>query len=197
MRTLMRLLLVTVLSLAAAVAHADGQLWEKLRAGGYVVLMRHAQTTPGVGDPEAFHIDDCATQRNLSEEGREQARRIGEALRRRGVRIGAVETSRWCRAVETARLAFGRSTVWPELDSTFHDRTRKDAQTEAVRKRVAAFRGPDNLFLVGHGSNILALTGEHPGMGGMVVVAPGGQNGFRIVGRLEPDIVLSGQSRAR
>lgn len=197
MHPLTRFLLGILLSLAATVAHADEQLWEKLRAGGYVVLMRHTQTTPGVGDPDAFHIDDCFTQRNLSEEGREQARRIGAALRARRVRVGAVESSRWCRAVDTARLAFGRATIWPELNSTFHDRSRKEAQTEAVRRRIARFRGPDNLFLVGHGSNILALTGVHPGMGGMVVVAPGGPDGFRIVGELEPEAVLFDQRQPR
>lgn len=178
----------------AAPAGANEPLWELLRAGGQVVLMRHTETTPGVGDPPGFRIDDCATQRNLSQSGREQARRIGEALRRRGARIGEVLTSRWCRAVDTAQLAFGRFTVWPELNSTFHDRAPQATQTAAVRRRMAAFRGPDNLFLVGHGSNILALTGIHPRQGGMVVATPGGPDGFRIAGQLEPDAVLSGQT---
>lgn len=116
---------------------------------------------------------------------------------RRGVRIGEVLSSRWCRAVETAKLAFGRAEVWDELNSLFHDRSRREAQNDAVRRRIAAFRGPDNLFLVGHGANIVSLTGIHPGMGGMVVVAPGGPEGFRVVGRLEPNDVLGGQSEAR
>ncbi|HLF22743.1 MAG TPA: histidine phosphatase family protein [Burkholderiales bacterium] len=175
---------------ALAAPAADEALWEQLRAGGLVVLMRHTLTTSGVGDPSEFRLDDCATQRNLSAEGREQARHIGAALKARGVRIGQVQTSAWCRAAETASLAFGRAEVWAELNSTFHDNASKVPQTQAVRQRIAQFRGPDNLFLIGHGSNILALTGIHPSMGGMVVVAPDGANGFRVVGRLEPDAVL-------
>lgn len=192
-----RLAVISCLLLVTALASADEALWAQLRAGGLVVLMRHTLTTAGIGDPDEFRLDDCATQRNLSAEGREQARRIGAALKARGVRIGEVRTSAWCRAEETARLAFGRAEVWVELNSTFHDRSRKTPQTEAVRRRIAEYRGQDNLFLVGHGSNILALTGVHPGMGGMVVVAPGGPDGFRIVGRLEPEAVLADPNSRR
>lgn len=182
---------------ATVCAAGDDAVWERLREGGHIVLMRHAETTPGVGDPPNFRIDDCATQRNLSPKGREDARKIGEALRARRVNAGDVLTSRWCRAVDTAQLAFGRSEVWSQLNSAFHDRGGQDAQTEAVRKRIAGFRGPGNLFLVGHGSNILALTGIHPGMGGMVVVAPGGAAGFAIVGRLEPEATLGAPAGRR
>lgn len=187
------LLALTLLTRPAA---ADERIWELLRAGGQVVLLRHTETTPGVGDPPGFRIDDCATQRNLSPQGRDDARRLGEALRHRGVRVGEVLSSRWCRAVDTAQLAFERVEVWPELNSTFHDRSRRDAQTDAVRRRIAGFRGPDNLFLVGHGSNILTLTGLHPAQGGMIVVTPG-PGGFRIAGQLEPDAVFSDRIRVR
>jgi len=186
------MLAVAALAMTAAASFAakDESLWEKLRAGGQVVLMRHAQTTPGVGDPDGFRIDDCATQRNLSPQGREQARRLGEALQARGVRIGEVLTSRWCRAAETAKLAFGHGEIWAPLGSTFDDNASRAKRVEAVRQRVAAFHGPDNLFLVGHGTNIHALTGVHPSMGGMVIVAPGGPGGFRVLGHLEPEAVL-------
>jgi len=180
-----RLISFFIALLLPTIAGADERLWELLRAGGQVVLWRHAQTVPGSGDPTGFRIDDCATQRNLSPEGREQARRIGEVLRARGVRVGAVLTSRWCRAVDTAQLAFGRHEIWEELNSTFHDRSRQAAQSAAVRKRMAAHRGPDNLFLVGHGSNIIDAIGTYPGQGGMVIVTPGGANGFRVAGTLE------------
>jgi phosphohistidine phosphatase SixA len=170
---------------------ADEQLWELLRAGGQVVLWRHAQTVPGTGDPPGFRIDDCSTQRNLSAEGREQARRIGEALRARGVRVGAVLTSRWCRAIDTAQLAFGRYEIWEDLNSTFHDRSRQAAQSAAVRQRIATHRGPDNLFLVGHGSNIIDAVGTYPGQGGMVIVTPRGPNGFGVAGKLEAAQLLS------
>src|SRR5436190_7870096 len=181
-------------TLVAPAATQDDVLWEKLRVGGLVVLMRHAQTTPGAGDPAGFRIDDCKTQRNLSEQGREQARRLGEALRAQRIPIGDVLTSRWCRAVETAKLAFDRGEVWPPLGSTYDDEANRAKQKEAVRERISGYRGSTNLFLVGHGTNIHALTGLHPSMGGIVVVAPGGPQGFRIVGQLEPDAILRAPS---
>lgn len=191
------LLLGSVARIASVAAVNEVDVWAQLRAGGLVVLMRHTETTPGVGDPAGFRVDECATQRNLSDAGRQHARRLGEALRARGVPIGAVLTSRWCRAVDTARLAFGRADVWAPLDSTFHDGSNKDTQTAAVRARIASFRGPDNLFLVGHGSNILALTGIRPPQGGMVIVAPDGANGFRLVGELDSTTALGTRAPAR
>jgi len=197
MQAMLRILFGAMLALAVSAVQADEQLWERLRAGGLVLLMRHAETTPGTGDPPGFRLEDCATQRNLSPAGREQARAVGAALARRGVKIETVLSSAWCRARETATLAFGRAEIWHELNSMHHDRSRREAQNEAVRRRIAAFRGPGNLVLVGHGANILSLTGIHPGMGGMVVVAPGGPEGFTIVGRLEPEESLSGRREAR
>jgi phosphohistidine phosphatase SixA len=199
MRVLLQRLTFIVLALVAAgsPAASNEETWQQLRGGGQVVLMRHAETTPGTGDPAGFRLDDCATQRNLSARGRVDARRIGAALRAHGVRIGEVFTSRWCRAIDTAELAFDRHKIWPELDSLFDAQPGREAQTGAVRRRIAEHRGKDNLFLVGHGSNILALTGIHPSMGGMVVVTPGGSEGFRIVGQLEPDAVLAGQTETR
>lgn len=191
-----RLVAFTLLALIAVTGRASENepLWEALRAGGQVVLMRHAQTVPGFGDPDGFRVNDCATQRNLSEEGRQQARRLGEALRRRGVRIGEVLSSPWCRAIDTARLAFGRAEIWPELSSMHYDRSREAAQNDAVRRRIAAHHGPDNLFLVGHSANVISLTGVSLSSGGIVVVAPGGPDGFRVLGRLEPDRIISGRA---
>lgn len=198
MRLWLQRLAFTAAFLVGAPAAANEAVWQQLRQGGQVVLMRHAETTPGVGDPPNFRIDDCATQRNLSPQGRADARRIGMALRAGGVRVGDVLTSRWCRAVETAQLAFGRYAIWPELNSLFHDRARQDAQNRAVRRRIGAFRGPENLFLVGHGSNILALTGIHPSMGAMVVVTPGGARDFTVLGQLGPrDIAAAAERDAR
>ena len=97
-----------MLALAAIpAAHADESLWALLKGGGQVVLMRHAVTTPGVGDPEGMRLADCATQRNLSDEGRAHAKQVGEAFRARKIPVGQVLSSPWCRCLETARLAFG------------------------------------------------------------------------------------------
>src|SRR3954468_15023369 len=83
---------------------ADG--WPEAAKPGAVVLFRHA-TAPGVGDPAGFKLDDCATQRNLGEQGRAEAKRLGALFRDKKIQVGAVLTSQWCRTRETARLAFG------------------------------------------------------------------------------------------
>ena len=79
--------------------------WDALRQGGVVILMRHAITEPGTGDPPGFQVDDCTTQRNLSEQGRAQAQRFGTMLASRGVRPVAVFSSVWCRCIDTGTLA--------------------------------------------------------------------------------------------
>jgi phosphohistidine phosphatase SixA len=163
----------------------DDRLWSLLKGGGQIVLIRHASTVPGVGDPPGFRVEDCATQRNLSEAGREEARRIGAAFRQRGVPVGQVLSSRWCRCLETARLAFGSVEPWPALDSFFADRSREPEQTRAVRERAGQPAGPGNLILVTHQVNITALTGIVPSQGELVILTPR-DGGFTVAGRLSP-----------
>ncbi len=169
-----------------SLADENEALWELLRAGGQVVMIRHAATVPGVGDPPGFRLEDCATQRNLSPAGRGEARHLGAALRARGVPIGRVLSSRWCRCLETARLAFGRAEPWPPLDSFFDDRSREPAQTAAVRSLVADPPEAGNLILVTHHVNIAALTGIQVRAGEIVVITPTGNGRFRVAGRLAP-----------
>jgi phosphohistidine phosphatase SixA len=168
----------------AAASEADA-LWARLREGRHVLLVRHA-AAPGVNDPPGFRLDDCATQRNLSAAGREQARRLGEAFRVRGVPVGRVLSSRWCRCIETARLAFGRTEPWPDLDSLRAEAGAPGGQTA----RVAALAGnrPEggNLVLVTHQRNITALTGLSLAEGATIVLEPRGDGGFDVAGRLAP-----------
>ncbi len=171
---------------APTAAANDEALWSLLRDGGKVVLMRHAVTDPGAGDPPGFTLEDCATQRNLSAAGREDARRVGDVFRARGVPVARVLSSRWCRCLETARLAFGRVESWPALDSIFAERSRESEQTTAVRALIGEHRTGGNLILVTHGVNIAALTGIVPAQGEMIVLTPKGRDGFRIAGRLRP-----------
>ncbi|HEY8381965.1 MAG TPA: histidine phosphatase family protein [Microvirga sp.] len=161
--------------------------WQALREGGTVALLRHARA-PGTGDPAGFVLEDCRTQRNLSEEGRAQARRIGEAFRAERVPVGRVLSSRWCRGLDTARLAFGdRTEPFPPLDSFFGGRSAEPAQTQAVRELIAGWRGqPGVLVLVTHQVNITALTGIFPAEGEVIVLRPGGADGFSAVGTIKP-----------
>ncbi|HSD51695.1 MAG TPA: histidine phosphatase family protein [Candidatus Methylomirabilis sp.] len=177
------------LGLSVPVSAADTDaLWGLLRQGGQVVVIRHAATDPGVGDPVGFRLDDCSSQRNLSAAGREEARRVGEAFRVRGIPFSRVLSSRWCRCLETGRLAFGKVEPWPPLDSFFNDRSREPEQTRAVRARVSRHSVSGNLILVTHGVNITALTGISPAQGEMVLLTPQGNGAFRVAGRLRPAI---------
>lgn len=81
-----------------------------------VIAFRHA-LAPGTFDPEGFRLDDCSTQRNLDDEGRAQARRIGEWFRQQGLASARVRSSPWCRCVDTAMLAFGKAERWAALSS--------------------------------------------------------------------------------
>jgi broad specificity phosphatase PhoE len=182
----MRLALVLALALLSepGAAAADEAIWALLKSGGQVVIMRHAATVPNVPDTLGT---DCSTQRNLSEAGREDARRIGAALRAHGIAVEDVRASVWCRCMDTARLAFGTVTNWPALDSIFRDRSRGAAQTREVRELIRGHSG-GTLVLVTHQVNITALTGLYPDEGEMLVLTPRG-DGFVVAGRIKPSDV--------
>jgi phosphohistidine phosphatase SixA len=150
-------------------ARADEAGWAALGKPGAVALIRHARA-PGTGDPPGFRLGDCATQRNLSEEGRAQARRLGEALRSRGIAVGRVLSSEWCRALDTATLAFGAAEAFPAINSFFADRTDEPEQSDAARAAIGAWRGEGVLAMVTHQVNITALSGVFPREGEIVVV---------------------------
>jgi broad specificity phosphatase PhoE len=179
--------MVRILALLAAFAafhaSADDELWDLLRAGGQVVLIRHPVTEPGVGDPPGFRLEDCSTQRNLSEEGKEHAKRIGAAFRLYRVPVARVLTSPWCRCVETASLAFGAAELSPPLSNLFG---RSEARTKAVEELTALVSKPrsgSNLVLITHGSTILALTRIPVNMGEIMVLTPLGDGRFALAGR--------------
>lgn len=142
----------------------------RLRAGGCALLLRHAQTVPGIGDPPEFRLDRCDTQRNLSEAGRAQARRIGEWLHSHQLVPAAVRSSAWCRCIDTAQLALGRHTVWPALNSTFGDRLKQPDEAATLRAALGKIPAGQFELWVTHQVNITGLTGEVPGMGEGFVV---------------------------
>lgn len=178
-----RLFLAGLLALAS-LAHADDALWARLKAGGNVLLIRHAATEPGLGDPPNFFLGDCRTQRNLSDAGREEARRVGRALKWRAVAVSEVRASQWCRTLETAELAFGHPPVpWEALNSLHKDPDREAERTRAVAALIATVRPPQNVALVTHNFNIRALTGISPSTAEIIVVR--GEGGkVVVVGRL-------------
>ena len=169
---------------SAATPQSDAPLIA-LRSGGGALLLRHAATEPGVGDPPGFRLGNCSTQRNLSASGREQAARIGRTLAAAGVRVGEVLSSEWCRCIDTARLAFPDVKVvsFPPLNSFFGDRSREPEQTRRVLERIAAVKPPATVVLVTHNVNIFALTRVSVAAGDGVVMRPAGGSA-EVVGRI-------------
>jgi phosphohistidine phosphatase SixA len=181
-----RLLSAACLALASGMA-LSADAWTELARPGAIVLFRHA-TAPGVGDPPNFRPDDCTTQRNLNDQGRAEARRLGELFRQRGVNVGAVLSSQWCRTRETARLAFGDQVRdEPAFNSFFgQGAAQREAQTERARRVLRDWKGPGVLVVVTHQVNITALTGHGAMSAEGVVVQPTAQGPLRVVGNLQP-----------
>ncbi len=140
------------------------QLLAAWRQGG-VLLIRHAATESGLGDPPGFVIGQCRTQRNLSEEGRQASRAFGAWLQSQNFKPDAVRSSQWCRCQDTARLAFGAFEDWPALNSTFAGQGDPAAQQQALRERLLALPAGRTEVWVTHQVNITGLTGAYPEMG--------------------------------
>ena len=172
-RTLMTLsataLLAALMTTLAAASAAT------LETAGLVVLMRHAEA-PGTGDPPDFKLDDCATQRTLSDAGRAQATRIGERLRQLGVDQAQVLSSQWCRCLETARLLnFGPVKAMPDLNSFFGRQEEEKDKITQLRQFLADLpRDGKPVVLVTHQVTVTALTGIFPASGEAVLLRVNG-----------------------
>lgn len=146
--------------------------WQAVKAGEAVVLMRHA-IAPGIGDPQGFDIEECSTQRNLSEAGRKQASAIGDVLRASGIDQAQVLSSQWCRCLETAQLLdLGDPQPTSMLNSFFEDRLDGPEQTRALKESLREWsnRRSGALVMVTHQVNITALTGQFVGFGDMLII---------------------------
>jgi|SRR6185369_5934697 len=176
--------LACALLVGAALA-ADA--WTELAKPGAIVIFRHA-TAPGVGDPPNFKLDDCATQRNLNDQGRAEARKLGEQFRAHKIQVGSVVSSQWCRTRETARLAFGDQVRdEPAFNSFFRlSQEARDAQTAKARAVLARWRGPGALVVVTHQVNIHALTGVGADSAEGVVVKPAADGSLQVLATIEP-----------
>ena len=179
------LALAVSLLMASAVAPEEaGDAWAALAKGGHVVLIRHGNAPPGYGgDPPGFKISDCSTQRNLDELGRDQARALGEAFRKHGVRVDRTVSSPWCRCLETARLmAVGEvESSWALVPDTNPITTPRLGELKTL---VSAWRGPGTLVLVTHALTVRPLVGFLPNQAEAVVLKPTAADGFQLVGRI-------------
>jgi phosphohistidine phosphatase SixA len=163
-------LLALLLGFGPAVAD-ELAAWSALRAGGYVALMRHGDAPGGAGDPPGFRLEDCSTQRDLSERGRAQSRAVGEKFKAERIAIAKVLSSPWCRCMETARLMdLGAAEVAPAFSNSFALREQRSSLADAARLIIAGWKGPGTLMVVTHGANIDALTNYNPAQAEIVVV---------------------------
>lgn len=172
----------------AALPRPDADLEARLRLGSVVIAFRHA-LAPGTFDPPHFKLGDCSTQRNLSEEGRAQARRIGAWFRERELSPSRVRSSPWCRCLDTARLAFGaegRSLAWAALGSPRGaSETTNAASLAALRQAVnEASRRPGFEVWVTHMFVLSDLTGQNSASGEGLLLGADGRGGVEVLGRL-------------
>ncbi|HZA81634.1 MAG TPA: histidine phosphatase family protein [Actinomycetes bacterium] len=147
----------------------------RLRQGGHVIFIRHAATEATQDDPRP-DLADPSTQRNLSDEGRNQARQLGRAIRRLRIPVGTVLASPYARTRETAELAFGWDRVRVTRDLLNEAFPGTDDEELARRlRRLFATRPPagQNTVLVSHGFNLQGATGLSVGEGESAVLRPG------------------------
>lgn len=183
-------LLLTVLTASMPRAAQDSDAaWAALAEGGKVALIRHAIAPGTTDEPPGFTLADCATQRNLDDEGRAQAAALGEAFRDHGVQVGRVVSSPWCRCKDTAtEMGFNSFTVERAVGGMFPSPERKAEQLKTFRELVRSWRGPGNLLVLTHGTTINALTGVSAYQAETVVLTPqpNGATGFAVVGNIPP-----------
>lgn len=149
---------------------------EKLKAGGYVILMRYGQTQKASGDPLKSDINDCTTQRNLADAGKMSVTKIHERFQKAGIKISKAISSKWCRAIDTAKLLAPAVNVETRDElAAYLDQKDPAARRQAVskiRKEIAEWRGPGNLLLVSHKRTIKEVSGRALSEGGYIVVDP-------------------------
>ena len=184
------ILIMCASSYAAERRALDNKLIAGLKSGQYVLLMRHA-LAPGVGDPENFDVNDCLTQRNLSNRGRNQAERIGEYLKQSGLVSASVFSSQWCRCLETAKLLnFGHVTELSTLNSFFQRFQHREMQTDGLKIWLKQYQqnaiGP--VILVTHQVNITALTEIFPESGELVVIEPTSDGSISVIAQIKTEV---------
>ena len=186
LRSALALILLITLSIQPSYA-SELLIWDKLSASsakGYVLLLRHS-LAPGVGDPENFKLGDCSTQRNLSQEGRDDAAEIGAWIKRQKVKIYRVESSRWCRARQSAELLdIGKVKLNKNLDSLFRESDLEShPKTLKTKQQILNHRNKSGLLvLVGHYVNIAALVGVGVDSGEGLIVKANKNSVIKVLG---------------
>ena len=181
----LRFFIIIFISLTTSIkADLYKNLINQLEDGGKLIFIRHAYA-PGNGDPADFNLNDCSTQRNLSDDGRKQAQRIGEFFNKNKIEIDKVLSSEWCRCKETAKIAFRYFSTNNFLNSFYDSKYKKnkDKQVDALKSYIKQFKGNKNLVLVTHYVLISEVLNYAPSSGEIVV----SDKNFNIIGTVEID----------
>ena len=159
-------------------------LINQLEDGGKLIFIRHAYA-PGNGDRDGFNLNDCSTQRNLSDDGRKQAQRIGEFFTKNKIEIDKVLSSEWCRCKETAKIAFKNYSTNSFLNSFYSSKfsKNKDKQVKAFNYYIKNLEIEKNLIFVTHYVFISEVLNYGPSSGEIVV----SDKNLNIIGSIEID----------
>ena len=179
----LKLLIIIFISLTTSVkADSNKNLINSLEDGEKLIFIRHAYA-PGSGDPDNFNLNDCSTQRNLNEDGRKQAKYIGDFFTKNKIKIDKVISSEWCRCKETAEIAFKDFSTKSFLNSFYslEYAKNKDKQIKELNNYIKNFRNKKNLILVTHYVLISEVLNYSPSSGEIVV----SDKNFNIIGSVE------------
>jgi broad specificity phosphatase PhoE len=175
---------IMMATVAAARAAANELPWDRVAAGGHVILLRHA-IAPGTGDPPDFELGECSTQRNINDAGREQAERIGQRLRQAGLDGAPVFTSQWCRCQQTAsELGLGKPQLLEALNSFYGRWAEREQRVQALTAFLAERHEGPTAILVTHQVNITAVTDIFPESGEAIVADIHGDGSLEVVGTM-------------
>ena len=178
----LRFFLIIFISLTSTVkADLNKKLINQLEEGGKLIFIRHAYA-PGSGDPDNFNLNDCSTQRNLSKEGKKQAKYIGEFFKNKKIKVDKVLSSEWCRCKETAVIAFSDYKTESFLNSFFSDKFRKnkDLQIKNLKSYIDKWDKKKNLIFVTHYVVILEILDYAPSSGEIVI----SDTNFKLIGSI-------------
>lgn len=181
-RGVLAVVCVAFLSLPQAAEAQSGKLWRSFAAGEVVGLMRHAIAPVTKKKKPKFSFEDCATQRNLSRAGRDQARRTGAYFRGKGIKTATIYTSEYCRCMHTAQLLGLGSAIIDSSLNMVPRGTRAGYLTDGLARLIRTAATGSATIIVTHKTNIRALTGKSVASGETVLVNRSG----RVVGRIGP-----------
>ena len=166
-----KIIFITFIFLTCSVkADLNQNLIKEFKQGGKLIFIRHAYA-PGSGDPKNFNLNDCSTQRNLNDSGREQSKIIGKLFSAHNIKIEKVYSSEWCRCKETAAIAFERFETIKFLNSFYSPKFAKNRkiQVREFQEFINNWNKKDNLIFVTHYVFISEILNYAPSSGEIII----------------------------